>query len=372
LIGFGTIVSLIVLARSFIKVLEAPDLLVPVGLYIFAGFLSGFLIQSSPFIGFRDGRSNFADAGFAVVSAIVLQLALAACFTGWMTRVILKFVETGRVDLTGSFENIKWWFPRTALTLIFGWLPVILLLFVLIPLSYRASSFAFSTLIYPIMFALAAFSLIWNLATAVLLPHVLTAQTNLREAIGEGLRIGWLNKAKTIVPVILLMLVSGWIVFISVTFNDQVTEKKKFGEYSFGEDYSIKHQTNYSSEFVWVADYPEKSKWHAAMMGAVKQEPLETMDFRIMLLLLLLSVTVNLEIIRRYLGRNEISGEFNNYITRKNGLIIGAGVILLFIPVEFFTAGMFRADGTITYRDWPISPQRKSLRMRMFWRKRRF
>ncbi len=338
LVGFGTFISLAILGRSSVRILKNPDLLVPLGLYITAQSLFDVFVQSSPFISFKNSGFNFSDVNFSVVPAIILNFAIAACFTGWITRTLLNFVETGEVDLIKSFQNISEWFPRTLGTLFLGSLPIFLFSFAFIPFLFKTSPAVHMALIYPLVLFIAIFSIILNLATAVLVPHVLATQANLREAIFEGIKISWLNKRKTFVPVVLLMLVSGWIVFISVRFNDLNTEKKKFGEYSYVNDYSVRYQTNFSTDFIWIGDYQEQSEWHKKMLKAVKQEPLGTADFRVMILMLILSLAVNLEIISRYLGKNQLDAELNNFITLNARVILIAGIFGLFFPVEYFSA----------------------------------
>jgi hypothetical protein len=305
----GVCLSLLVFLReATAKLLKNPDLLVPVGLAVTAGYVLQFMIQASTFIGFRDRSFNFADLTVALVFAWILQIFVAVAFSGWTTRLILQLIEHGKVDLIAALQDFRQWFPRTFAVILFGWLPLYLLLAVFILPVMTGGGWTITGFIYLFMILIGAGALIWNLATAVLLPFVLSTRTNLKQAIVDGIRLGWKNKYKTALPTIALMILSGWIVVISVHYTERSPEEAAFGE-SFSGSTSEKRKFNFSTNFVWTGDYAEESKWHKSLLEAVGATPLPTVNFRIMLLMLLLSVIVKVAIVGAVWRREEITVE---------------------------------------------------------------
>lgn len=335
IVGFGIIISLAFLKNSFLRVLRNPDLLVPLGFFIIFDFLIGLLSITSSFFGFRNGKFDFTSFSLLVVFAFLLRFTATVFVTGWMTKVILDFYESDRVDLFAPFRSVKVWFPRTLVGVLFGSIPIFVLLYLMLPLLYGAGFSILTLLIYIFIILIGVFSLIWNLATSVLIPHILMTTITIKEAVIEGVKISWLNRKKMRLPLILLMIFSGWIVFISVTYKDYSIEKKKFGEYSYVSSYSLRNQSNFSTDFVWVGDYQTKSKWHDRMMSAVKEQSLPTIDLRITILMLFLSLVVNLEILSRYLGKNEVDMPSEG-INTKTKLFLVFTILYLFIPLEVF------------------------------------
>ena len=340
LIAFGVGISLFVLRNAFLTVLKNYDLLVPVALYISANALFGFFTETSTFIGFKNGTFNWAGLSAALVSFSLLQVLIGICFTGWMTRVILRFVQTEKVELFDSFKNIGWWFPRTLGVILFGWLPLFLIFLLFFPFMFSGGSFrGLSAVLLPFIIFISVFSLGWNLATSAVLPYVLWITTNLKQAVQEGIIISWKNRSKVFLPVVLLMFVCGWITFISVTYSAPKAEEK-FGE-SPNYTTNLKSKFNYAANFVWIGGYPESSDWNKNMLKAVEEEPLSSVDFRIKLIVLFLSLVVNLHIIRVIFGVEKTGAEkilnFDQNALSNNRIIIPvlAAVAVLF-PFEIF------------------------------------
>ena len=343
LIVLGVFVSIIILGRTAFQALKNPDLFVPVGLYLTADTLAGLGLQTSSFVGFRDGRLDMAGLSVVFVAGILLQLAIGVCFTGWMTRIILRFVQTEKVDLIASFRGLRWWFPRTLCFVVLGWLPVYLLLGVIFqPALAGGNTWTLAGIITPFLFIMAAFALVWNLATALVLPFVLSVQTNLKEAFVEGVKFSWARKKKTILPILLLMITAGWIVLISVSYAERNDGAAEFGETVEGYSNSrLTRKFNYSTNFIWIGDYPESSGWHKELLKAVKEEPLAPVDFRIALLMLFLSLVVNLKIIGEAFGAKRDAPLAANKAFEFNKIpfnpAVAAGLMIMFLPLEIIT-----------------------------------
>lgn len=73
------------------------------------------------------------------------------------------------------------------------------------------------------MTLIAAISLIWNLMTAALLPVVVTEPKPFLESLREGVRATWNRKGRFWLPVVVQMLLLGWICFISISSTSVLT-----------------------------------------------------------------------------------------------------------------------------------------------------
>ena len=338
LIVLGAGISLYVLRKTFITVLRNYDLLVPIGLYIPVQTLLSLFAENSAYITFNNDRFNLSGLTASIVLITVLQVALSICFTGWMTRIILRFVQTEKVELFNSFSNIKWWFPRTFGVFILGWLPLYLLLFIFLPLSLVSGNLGPSAaLLLPATAFIGVFTLLWNLAISAVLPTVLWSTINLKQAIFEGIIVSWKNKAKIFIPVVLLMLVCGWITVISVTYSSPKVEEK-FGDFAHYTS-NLRSRSNLATNFVLTSFYPETSDWNKNMLKAVEETPLSSVDFRIKIILLFLSLVVSLRIIETIFGSGltDIDNilRLNKYALSNNRNVIPvlAAVAILF-PFE--------------------------------------
>jgi hypothetical protein len=342
LIVVGIGVSLFVLRKTTVQIFKNPDLLVPIGLYVTANTILSFGTKSLSFVGFRDGKLELEGLSLFLVVYFLTQVFISVFFTGWMTRILLQFVESGRVELIYTIQDFRNWLPRTFIYLVVGWIPIYLMLsFMFLPVLLGGSARSSVALLYPFIFLIGISSLFWNLATAALLPYIISTKANLKQSFKEGVQISWANKKKTIIPVLLLMIVSGWIVLISVNYSERIDEKAEFGEVS--DSYSIKNTRNfnYATNFVWTGNYPEASKWHNDLLKAVKEEPLSSVSFRIMLLMLILSLVVNLKIIQEVrVSKDYEYDAIEDFFNSKNAPFVTGIVIVLILfllPIEMIT-----------------------------------
>lgn len=353
-IAVGVFISLAVfLRKAAAKILTNPDALIPVGIYVTLDYFSGFLFQTSSagFIGLVDARFNFANVTVSTVLFILVQVVIGVGFAGWMTRTLSQLATGDKVDLIRAFQDFRRWFPRALAVVLFGWLPMYLLLaLIFLPALFIGNHFSMWSAFYPIILLICVLALIWNIMTAALLPHVLSSGSNLARAIAEGIKISWKSKLKTFLPVILLMILSGWIVFVSVSYTEHKAGKAEFGEVAESSVETVSSKFNSSVNFIWVGDYKESSKWHEQRMKAVEQESPPTVELRIMLLMLLLSSAVYLQIIQAIWRRNE-EIEFSDSVNQNSSTGLSRFklayavplLLLLGFPFEYFRPSLENA-----------------------------
>lgn len=328
------------------RILKNPDILVPIGLYVTANEAIARLLGSATFILFNGGKFFFEGVTGAILVSWVLQVAISVCFLGWMTRILLRFSEDGKVDLVGAFKDTGYWFPRTLGVISLNLIPILLTAAIFLPVFKSGNTQSFIAFLYPWIVLVAIFALIWNLATAAVLPYVLSTETGLWTSIREGIGVSWSNKRKILLPVVALMLVSGWIVYFTLNYTEI---KDSESEAAFGETagttttQSVTQHTkwNLSTNFKWIVSYPEKSDWNSKIMETVKQAPLPSVDLRIMLLMLLLSAAVNMRIIEKIWQKDEFAGETERFVDTPNlvpGIAVFATLLVLLIPFEYMGA----------------------------------
>lgn len=335
------------LPRAAARLLKDPDVLVPLGLYVTAQSIFSLLVQTSTFVWYKGGTFDLGGLTVMVVVSWLVQLALGIGFIGWTTSVLLQLVRSGQVDLVRTAKDVRWWFPRTLSVAFFVCVPAYLLLgLFLLPALMTKNPWAMMGITYPFIVVLGVVSLVWNLATAALIPYVLSTRVGLLRAMREGLQVSWVSKWKTILPVTLVMLLAGWLVILSVTYSETkvAREETDGGSLTTTTTETKNFKSKYTTHFIWAGGYPEDSKWHGDLMQMVERKPLPSVDFRIMLLLLLFSVAVNLQIILALPRADEpavdpLETEIPpNYVP---GAALFALLLICVIPFEYLIGGKY-------------------------------
>jgi hypothetical protein len=328
------------LPKATSAIVKNPDLLVPLGLYVTVNGIIELIAQSTSFAGVTQGLLSFEGVTAALIGNWFLRIAASVCFLGWTTRLLLDFVKTGRVDLFGAFKDVRQWFPRTAGVVLVGAVPMVLLVLLLM-VPFLISLWTSTLFAFSFIFLIAGLSLFWNLAAAVLLPVVLRVKTGFAAAVRRGIGISWANKYRIILPIVLVMVISGWVVLIFVTFRSYQSDPQEFG--SGLSPYSIRSTWQFTANFAWTGGYPEESKWHAVLMKTVQAKTLPTVDFRIMLLMLLLSLAANLQIITTlWPGKGTV--EQGVEAKMGPGIAIFAALLVFLIPLEYAFGRWFKGD----------------------------
>lgn len=340
-VGVG-LICLVFLRSSSQDLLRNPDLLVPVGLYVAAQWGLG-VTYTWTFFDIQNGTIDFKWLTLSFVIGIVWQIAVWTIFVGWLTRMIVQLVQEGKVDLITAFQGIAAWFPRVLCVIVLvPVIPIGLMVALFLLLSFDISRLEY--VIWPFVIIVGFCTLIVNIATSVLLPHVASTQTALMEAIREGICLSWSYKSRLIFPLFLGMVLSGWIVFISVSYKVQSDENVEFGEWSKYRNESEKKEWKFAANFVWIPGYPSENKWNKELYGILKQESPPSIDLRILILGLLASLAINLHMIRsvwakEFVIANNFPESVGKYSFRLVPFWISA--LLLVVPIEYAEGSIF-------------------------------
>ena len=131
-----------------------------------------------------------------------------------------------------------------------------------------------------------AVSLLWNLLTAALLPIVVAERGAFVDAVRNGLRVSWERKGRWWLPVVLQMVLLGWVTLLYVSY----TGSPRPGSYT------TNTKSDVSVNGFWTGGYENSCRWHTKLMTVVETEPMPLVEFLLGLLFAVLAVVVKLRI----------------------------------------------------------------------------
>jgi hypothetical protein len=262
--------------------LRHRDLLVPLGLYLTIDHLANYLlalpalaIVTAPW-----GTLKVSALAFTVSLAVVMQIALGVFYGGWVTRLILQAVEDGRIDLLNPLARPWGWFGRVFVAETIGWC---ILFAMVIPAVFIASG------AMPLgLLLIGVGSLLWNLATAALLPVVVSSRTSLGTALAEGFRASWNEKRRWWNVVVAQMVLLGWVTFLSAT----VTTSKAPGNFATTE------KTNWSVNAFWTGGYEDETRWYGKVADVYETQKLQPVSTLLGIAFAILAIAIKARIVR--------------------------------------------------------------------------
>ncbi len=342
-------ISLLIFHDATTKLVKNLDLLVPFGLYI-AASETIFQFSSGSFgVNFlnSDYGINWATFTANTIGISIAYVIIGTVFVGWTTRLILQLVRIGKTNLIEAFAGIYTWLPRTLLAILFGLAPILIFLFLLFPLVY---------LIFPLILLISILTPIWNILTCAVLPFVLATETPIRPEIKNSINWSLQNVGKIIIPVILPLVVSGWLTFFSVTLHLPNDDDGGFGS-SYGYNYKTVNNSTFYVNFNWVGSYRDSTDWHKDLLKTAKTEPVPATDFRISLLMIILAIVAKIKIIEAIYGKEkrflfEESGDYLS-LQNKNGFSMIPLFLLVFSLIPFELSGLGFKKTAIGSNNYP-------------------
>jgi hypothetical protein len=207
------------------------------------------------------------------------QLPLGVIYAGWTTALILQAVRQDRVDPLGAFTDMGRWFLRVLGAEFIGWAVLFAGMAIAIALGTVAIGLA--------LVLIGASSLAWNLATAALLPAAVAERGSFHAALGKGMRVSWTRMGRWWLPVVLQMILLGWVTFIYVSYA------------SSSRPGSVTTQTKWSWQVngFWTGGYESDCRWHDDLMKVIEAEPLPLVTTLLGLLFAVLAIVVKFRIV---------------------------------------------------------------------------
>jgi hypothetical protein len=119
-----------------------------------------------------------------------------------------------------------------------------------------------------------------------LLPVVVGERSPFVETVRNGLRIGWQRMGRWWFPVVVQMVLLGWVTLLYVSY----TSSPRPGY----------HSTNTKSDVsvngFWTGGYENSCRWHTKLMAVVETEPMPLVEFLLGVLFAILAIVVKLRI----------------------------------------------------------------------------
>lgn len=269
-----------VLPAATRRLRRSPDLLVPLGLYLTAEFLWSLLLAIPIVSALFSPAWNLRILAFSLSLSLnfLMEVALAVTYAGWTTRLIVQSVQRDQVDLLAAWSAWRIWFWRVLGAEAIGWCVLFGGLTLVLGLGAMALPLA--------LLLIGVLSLLWNLLTAALLPVIVAERGAFVETVRTGLRVGWARKGRWWLPVVLHMILLGWVtvLYVSYTANPQPGA------------YRTNTKSDLSVNGFWTGGYENTCRWHTKTMKLVETEPLPLVEYLLSVLFAVLAIVVKLRI----------------------------------------------------------------------------
>jgi hypothetical protein len=293
----------VLLPRAAGRLLRHKDLLVPLGLYISAEALvmSVALIPVAATVLHAAWPVSLFAITISLSLLFAIQLLLAAVYATWTTVLVVQTVREGRVDLVGGFTDLRRCFLRVFGAAAIGW--AVLFAGLAGAIALGASAIALALLL------IGAGSLVWNLATAALLPAVVAERGSFGAALRQGFRLSSIGLRRWWLPVVVQMALLGWVTYIHISYTTSPQPGST----------TTQTKTNWQVSGFWTGGYENTCRWHGELMKAVEAEPLPLVSTLLGMLFAVLAIALKLRIMAEMNHRvtentektEQEQGEFN-------------------------------------------------------------
>jgi len=278
LLGVGLTLGLL-LPGTIGKLLRHKDLLVPLGLLTLANAALGWLMLL-PWVAAVLAPSTvlkFWVLSFAVSAAFVISILFQVAYSAWTTCMILSALRHGWSDPATELRGMVRWFLRVLGLECISWGVLFAGLLCAIAIGSCAVPLA--------LLLIAAGSLIWNLASAALLPAALDERLRFWEAFRRGLSASWQNKGRWWSIILVQMILLGWITYMAVSY----TEAKPGST-------TTQSKTDFSVNGFWTGGYENECRWYSKLMQVLETPALAVISTSLGLVFGVLAIAIKLRI----------------------------------------------------------------------------
>jgi hypothetical protein len=292
---------MVLLPNETRRLLRNKDLLIPLGLYVAAQGLLAVMLEVQALAALLAPTWSMKVLSISITLSLgfVIQLVLGVIYAGWTTVLVLQVVREERVDAVGAFAGFGQWFLRVLATEFIAWVVLFICLAIAIALGSASIELA--------LILIAACSVVWNLSTAALLLFMVSERRSFGVSFREGIRVSWNRKSRWWVPVVVQLVLLGWVTFIYIEY----TSSPRPGT-------TVTHtKTNWRVNGFWTGGYESDCRWHTDLMRTVEAEPLPIINTLLGLLFAVFATVIKLRIAEVIGGpaivpQNEPSEKFRN------------------------------------------------------------
>lgn len=318
LVALGVGVTLMLFMKETVRgILLNLDLLVPLGLFIVASDILNrlLLIPVLAALLTPEWPVKLFTLSFSISASFVLNLVLSVIYVGWTTCLILQAVILGHVRLEHPLSIVGRWFWRTLALEFFGWGILLIVSAGLIAtslFSVRTSN----------LFALASLSLLWNLATAAVLPVALADSKSFWESLRHGIAVSFYGLPKWAHLILIQMILLGWVTFIHVSYTTYEAKSSTTRQAVSGlnadteritESYS-NSQTEHTKQSwgvnsFWIGGYNDGCKWYEDLMKVLEAKRLQFVESLLTLLFAIFAIAIKFSIVNSVYRPKSIEDE---------------------------------------------------------------
>jgi hypothetical protein len=259
-----------------------PDLLVPLGVLTLAEAVLGWLtlIPAMAAVFTPSAPLQLATLSVTVSASLVVLVALNVAYAAWTTTLILSVLRDERSDPAAALaRSWRWFFRMLGLELV-GWGVLFAGLALAIALAPVSMFLALT--------AVGVGALLWNLATAALLPLALDERYGFGEALATGIRVSWNSKGLWWKPVVAQMLLLGWLTLTIASYSETTPR-----------GYRRHDVTNWAVNGFWTGGYENECRWYGERAKAQRTAKLSVISTTLGLAFGVLAIGVKLTITQR-------------------------------------------------------------------------
>lgn len=257
-----------------------PDLLLPLALYLVA-LTAWSIVLWMPGLGAVVGLSwtmRLPGTTLPFSLTVLLYVVLGWFVAGWTTVMVVQAVREDRVDPAAALAAWPTWFPPVLVAGAIGWAVAI---FVAVPAMLLIA-------VFPVLglSMLAVVSLAWNMMTAPVLPLVVAERGPLAATLRRALDIGIRRWRRWWFPVLLQLVLLGWLTVFSITLVD----------YPAPGEVTTTTRERFNVNTFWVGGYQNNCEWLDDLMNVVEATPLSLVAFLLGLLFTIFAIVVKIRV----------------------------------------------------------------------------
>jgi hypothetical protein len=275
--------TLVVGTRSaWQKIRGYPDLLVPLGLLTLAEAVVGWLtlLPATAAVLTPSKQLSLAAVSFTLSLSGLVVIALNIAYAAWTTVLIRNVILEQRADAAGAVAACWRWFLRVLGLEVLGWGVLFAGLAVAVAIAPVAMVLALP--------AIGIGALVWNLATAALLPVALDERLGFVDGLKTGLAASWANKGRWWKLVVVQMLLLGWLIFVHASYSESTPR-----------GYTQHNETNWAVNAFWTGGYENSCRWYSAVAKAYKTPKAEVIATVLGLFFAVLAIAAKLTVAER-------------------------------------------------------------------------
>jgi len=288
LVTLATAVTLIFLLPRASRSLRAePDLLVPLGLYVLAQEIVGWLamIPGPGALLTLSETFRLLSVPVTISLQVVLHLLLTVAFATWTLTLVCRVTLGRSIDFAEARRDIFQGFWRTL-----AYMAISVAVF-LGGLALALGAVASPLALVTIVLATPAI----NFATAGLLLHGIAGPRRpFWRVLRDSVTVSWKHLGRWWKPMLAQMEILGLVTFVSLSFH------------SSGHSRSV---SNWAVHGMWTGGFENSSRWLSAFMGAAESAPPAFVVTFLGLVLGTLSIAVKLRIARELHALGELAAD---------------------------------------------------------------